>query len=89
MAKPLIPKRKPTINEMLTAPSATIFEVRLGQSIYIKQVANELFDEEKYNDAIQLYERALFHCNFNKTEIKIEFNEDYKQKVKIYFILFE
>ena len=88
MAKPVVPKRAPTIEEMLSAPSATIFEVRLGQATYIRQAANDLFDEERFEEAIRLYERALFHCNFDKAEMKFEFTTQYKNNVYLFLLLF-
>lgn len=84
MARPVAPKRAPTMEEMLTAPPATIFEVRLGQATYIRQAANDLYGDEKYEDALKLYERALFHCNFENAEMKFEMTNEYKKNVGLF-----
>jgi hypothetical protein len=52
-----------------------------GQATYMRQAANELFDDEKYDDAIKLYERALFHCNFDKVQTNFELTDEYRQNV--------
>jgi hypothetical protein len=84
MARPVTPKRAPTMEEMLTAPSASIFEVRLGQATYMRQAANELFGDEKYEEAMKLYERALFHCDFEKSEMSFEMTDEYKKNVCLF-----
>jgi hypothetical protein len=87
MAKPIVPKRAPTMEEMLTAPPATIFEVRLGQATYMRQAANDLFGDENYEDAMKLYERALFHCNFEKAEMSFELTDEYKKNVGTHILI--
>jgi hypothetical protein len=71
-ARPVASKRMPTFEEMLEAPPAGIFEVRVGQAAYMRQAANGLFEEDNIDDAMKLYERALLFLNFEKAEMKFE-----------------
>lgn len=80
-ARPVATKRMPTFEEMLEAPPAGIFEVRVGQATYMRQAANGLFEEDKIDDAMKLYERALLFLNFDNAEMKFELTEEHKKSV--------
>jgi hypothetical protein len=80
-ARPVASKRMPTYTEMLEAPPAGIFEVRVGQAAYMRQAANGLFEEDKIDDAMKLYERALLFLNFDKAEMKFELTDEHRKSV--------
>ena len=80
-AKPVNGRGKITREQMLTAPHSPYFEVRVGQAVFLRQAANDDFAVDKIADAIQLYERALYHCDFKDSKIGFEQTGEQKQSV--------
>lgn len=80
-AKPVSGKGKVTKEQMLTAPHSPYFEVRVGQAVFIRQAANDEFAAGETAEAIKLYERALYHCDFSSSRIGFEQTEEQKTSV--------
>jgi hypothetical protein len=80
-AIPVRPKGPLTMEQLLAAPPSNIFEVRVGQAEVLRQAANEAYDQNRLDDAVKLYERALYLCNFDNATMKFELNEEHKLKV--------
>ncbi len=69
-------KKELTMEDLLGAPKSHIFEVRLRQSQILRTAGNDSFKEGKMDDAVALYERALFHANFEEAKMSFEFTDD-------------
>ena len=81
LAKPVNQRGKVTMEQMLTAPHSPYYEVRVGQAVFLRQAANDEFAKNNLDDAIKLYERALYHCDFSDSKIKFNETEEQKQSV--------
>jgi hypothetical protein len=80
-ARPVNQKSKITKEQMLTAPHSPYFEVRVGQAVFLRQAANDEFAADQIGEAIKLYERALYHCDFSDSKIGFDQTEEQKQSV--------
>lgn len=80
-ARPLMKREPLTVQELLNAPKSPIFEVRLKQAEILRLAGNDAFKEKKMPEALLLYERALFHCNFEDATMKFEFTDTHKVAV--------
>ena len=61
-----------TVEQLLCAEKSHIFEVRVRQSEIIRQAGNQRFKDslsssETLEEAVKLYERALYHVNFDES----------------------
>jgi hypothetical protein len=83
-ATPVNQKGKITKEQMLTAPHSPYFEVRVGQAVFLRQAANDEFAIEEISEAIKLYERALYHCDFKDSKISFEQTQEQKQSVSLF-----
>jgi hypothetical protein len=83
MARPVAGKGKITKEQMLTAPHSPYFEVRVGQAVFLRQAANDEYAADQIGEAIKLYERALYHCDFTDSKIGFEQNDEQKKSVSI------
>ena len=81
-AKPVNQRGKITKEQMLTAPHSPYFEVRVGQAVFLRQAANDEYAVDNIGEAIKLYERALYHCDFTDSKIGFEQTEEQKQSVR-------
>lgn len=82
-AKPVNQRGKITKEQMLTAPHSPYFEVRVGQAVFLRQAANDEYAADQIGEAIKLYERALYHCDFSDSKIGFEQTEEQKQSVSL------
>ena len=64
--------RQMTLDELLTSPLSSIFEVRLGHASILRAAGNENFKMENFARAILLYERALLHCSIDIEKMSVE-----------------
>lgn len=80
-ARPVAGKGKVTKEQMLTAPHSPYFEVRVGQAVFLRQAANDEYAADQIEEAIKLYERALYHCDFSDSKIGFEQTEEQKNSV--------
>jgi tetratricopeptide (TPR) repeat protein len=66
---------------LLTAERAGIFEVRLRQSQILRVAGNDAFNQGNFKDAIQFYERALYHADFEGAKLSFEYTEDHRLQI--------
>lgn len=71
-----------TAEELLVAPRSHIFEVRLKQSQVLRIAGNDCFEEGDFSTATKLYERALYHANFDNANMG--FQLQLEQEAEIY-----
>jgi hypothetical protein len=57
------------------------FKVRLRQADILKVMGNDAHKSGFITDAMQLYERALYHCDFQNTNTSFEFTIDYSNSL--------
>lgn len=86
-ARPVAGKGKVTKEQMLTAPHSPYFEVRVGQAVFLRQAANDEYAADQIEEAIKLYERALYHCDFSDSKIGFEQTEEQKNSVSNFIAL--
>ena len=70
-----------SLEQLLEAPKSSVFEVRLKQSGVLREAGNQAFEQNFLDTAIKLYNRALFHADFEKSQYQFSFG--FKHKIKI------
>lgn len=75
------PKKPLTMKQMLDAPRSPIFEVRLKQAEVLRKAGNDAFGKGLMPEALLLYERALYHANFDDAQMSFTFTESHRRQV--------
>ena len=81
MAEPLMRKGPLTLKQLIEAPRASIFELRLKQAEILRLAGNDCFQKELLKESLQLYDRALYHANFEESQMKFDFKEQHQRDI--------
>lgn len=80
---PLLHHSPLSLSELLDAPKSSIFEVRLKHAEILKEAGNDAFKQTKYEVSEKLYEKGLFHVNFDNATMSFEFDDSHRKMVKL------
>ena len=81
MAEPVMHKGPLTLKQLLEAPRASIFELRLKQAEVLRLAGNDCFKKALLKESLQLYDRALYHANFEESQMKFDFKEQHQREI--------
>lgn len=67
-----------TLEQKLKVPRGSLFETRLEASSVLRGLGNEFYESRDYEKALDVYERAFWHVDFEHGYVSIEMTEQHQ-----------